>query len=85
MSADTCYCGHRQGAPEIQEEPEYTTWGWILLSMFGMTPRPSHISFRCMHCRKEVGQSRDPRLLARKSPRRAPLDRPNEAASLVEG
>ncbi len=62
-----CYCGHKRGDPEIQEEPEYTTFGWIMLSMLGMTPRPDHISFRCMLCRKEIGTSRDPRLLERRS------------------
>ena len=35
--------------------------------MFGMTPRPDHIVFRCLYCRKEVGVSRDPKLLARRS------------------
>lgn len=67
MGERTCHCGHRRGDPEIIEEPEYSTWGWILLSMFGMTPRPQHISFRCMYCRDEIGRSRDPRLLARRS------------------
>jgi hypothetical protein len=38
-----------------------------MLSMLGMTPRPHHISFRCFLCRKEVGQSRDPKLLERRS------------------
>lgn len=40
-----------------------------MLSMLGMTPRPHHISFRCFLCRMEVGQSRDPKLLARRSAR----------------
>ena len=63
----TCHCGHHRGDPAIQEEPEYTTWGWIMLSMFGMTPRPHYISFRCALCRMEIGRSRDPKLLARRS------------------
>lgn len=42
-------------------------WGWIMLSMFGMTPRPDHIAFRCLYCRKSVGTSRDPKLLERRS------------------
>lgn len=66
-----CHCGHRRGDAAIQEEPEYTTWGWIMLSMLGMTPRPHHISFRCLYCRQEVGQSRDPKLLARRSVKQA--------------
>ena len=67
MREKTCFCGHRRGDPEIQEEPEYTTWGWLMLSMLGMTPRPDHISFRCAKCRKEVARSRDPKLLAMRS------------------
>jgi hypothetical protein len=64
-----CHCGHEMGHAAIEEEPEYTTWGWIMLSMLGMTPRPDHIAFRCMYCRKEVGRSRDPKLLAMRTPR----------------
>ncbi|MBX3188563.1 MAG: hypothetical protein KF819_16220 [Labilithrix sp.] len=67
----TCYCGHRRGDPAIHEEPEYSMWGWIVLSMFGVTPRPHHIAFRCAYCREELGQSRDPRLLARRTTPRA--------------
>lgn len=65
----TCNCEppHTRGDPEIMEEPEYTTWGWIMLSMFGMTPRPKYILFRCSVCRTEIGRSRDPVLLAHRS------------------
>lgn len=62
-----CHCGHHYGDEPIQEEPEYTTWGWIVLSMFGITPRPDHIAFRCLFCRKELGISRDPKLLAKRT------------------
>jgi hypothetical protein len=65
----SCHCGHKMGDAAIEEEPEYTTWGWIMLSMLGMTPRPDHIAFRCMYCRKELGQSRDPKLLAMRTQR----------------
>ena len=63
----TCHCGHRKGDPAIQEEPEYGFVGWMLLSIFGITPRPDWISFRCRYCREELGTSRDPKLLARRS------------------
>jgi hypothetical protein len=65
--ARACHCGYHRGDPAIQEEPEYGTFGWILLSMFGITPRPDHIAFRCLYCRAEVGTSRSPALLARRS------------------
>lgn len=67
VSDRTCHCGYRKGDPAIQEEPEYGFLGWILLSLFGITPRPHHISFRCMYCREELGTSRNPKLLARRS------------------
>lgn len=66
----TCHCGHHWDDPAIQEEPEYTTWGWICLSMLGMTPRPDYIAFRCLYCRQELGRSRDPKLLAMRTLRR---------------
>lgn len=77
----TCHCGHAIGHPKIQEDPEYTMWGWIVLSMFGMTPRPHHIVFRCILCRDELGTSRDPKLLHRKSVQRIAESVPNGPTS----
>jgi len=64
----TCHCGYRRGDAAIHEEPEYDFLGWILLSMFGVTPRPHHIAFRCILCRAELGTSTKPELLARRTP-----------------
>ena len=66
-SVRSCHCGHCKGDPAIQEEPEYGFFGWILLSIFGITPRPDWIAFRCRYCRAELGTSRDPKLLAKRS------------------
>jgi hypothetical protein len=63
-----CRCGYTKGHELVVEEPEYTLWGWILLSMFGITPKPDHIVYRCQMCRKSVGSTRDPRVLARRTP-----------------
>jgi hypothetical protein len=52
----------------IVEEPEYTLWGWILLSMFGITPKPDHVVYRCQICRQSVGTTRNPEVLARRTP-----------------
>jgi hypothetical protein len=51
----------------VAEEPEYTLWGWILLSMFGITPKPDHVVYRCQMCRQSLGSTRDPRVLARRT------------------
>jgi len=50
----------------VVEEPEYTLWGWILLSMFGITPKPDHVVYRCQICRQSLGSTRNPKVLARK-------------------
>jgi hypothetical protein len=52
----------------VVEEPEYTLWGWILLSMFGITPKPDHVVYRCQLCRQSLGTTRNPEVLARRSP-----------------
>jgi hypothetical protein len=56
----------------VVEEPEYTLWGWILLSMFGITPKPDHIVYRCQICRQSLGSTRNPEVLARRSPGYSP-------------
>jgi hypothetical protein len=60
----------------VVEEPEYTLWGWILLSMFGVTPKPDHIVYRCQICRMSLGSTRDPKILARRSPGAKPIEPP---------
>lgn len=61
-----CRCGHERGHPLVDEEAEYTFWGWIQLSMFGFTPKPDHIVYRCTICRKSLGTTRDPAILERR-------------------
>jgi hypothetical protein len=65
----TCPCGHDKNHQLVEEEPEYSLVGWLLLSMFGITPKPDHIVYRCTMCHKSVGVTRDPKILARKSDR----------------
>ena len=62
----TCKCGHTKSHELVVEEPEYTLWGWIVLSMFGITPKPDHVAYRCQICRVTLGVTRDPDVLARR-------------------
>ncbi len=61
-----CPCGHGRGHPYVQQEADYSLWGWIVLSMFGITPAPKRIIFRCIRCRTSLGSTRDPTLLHKK-------------------
>jgi len=63
----TCPCGHTRTHPEVAQDAEYTLWGWIQLSMLGITPLPDRIEFRCRRCGKSLGVSRDPALLRRRA------------------
>jgi len=63
----------------VAQDPEYTLWGWIQLSMFGLTPRPDRIVFRCRRCNQNLGVSRDPSMLEKKAmPEPPPPDSPPE-------
>lgn len=62
-----CLCGHTRSHPEVAQDAEYTLWGWIQLSMLGVTPLPDRIEFRCRRCAKSLGVSRDPALLRKRS------------------
>jgi hypothetical protein len=72
MRERTCPCGHNRSHPEVAQEPEYTLWGWLQLSMLGITPPPDRIVFRCRRCQKNLGTSRDPALLRRPSTPKEP-------------
>ncbi len=63
----TCRCGYTKSHDHVVEEPEYTLWGWIQLSMLGITPKPDHVVYRCQMCRQSLGVTRDPKVLARRS------------------
>lgn len=67
MRERTCPCGHTRGHPTVAQDPEYTLWGWIQLSMLGVTPLPDRIVFRCRQCQKSLGVSRDPALLRKRA------------------
>lgn len=54
----------------VVEEPEYTLWGWILLSLFGITPKPDHVVYRCQICRMSLGSTRNPKVLERRMKQR---------------
>lgn len=72
MRERKCACGHTRGHPEVAQDAEYTLWGWIQLSMLGVTPLPDRIEFRCRRCGKSLGVSRDPALLRNRSTPDAP-------------
>lgn len=76
----TCRCGYTKGHERVVEEPEYTLWGWIQLSMLGITPKPDHVVYRCQMCRQSLGTTRDPKVLARRSAKAAPPPPPPEPA-----
>jgi len=67
MRERKCPCGHTRNHPEVAQDAEYTLWGWIQLSMLGVTPLPDRIEFRCRRCGKSLGVSRDPALLRKRS------------------
>ncbi len=66
MRERQCPCGHTRSHPEVAQDAEYTLWGWIQLSLLGITPLPERIVFRCRRCQKSLGVSRDPELLRRR-------------------
>lgn len=72
MRERKCPCGHTRSHPEVAQDAEYTLWGWIQLSMLGVTPLPDRIEFRCRRCGKSLGVSRDPALLRKRSMPDAP-------------
>ena len=72
MRERKCPCGHTRSHREVAQDAEYTLWGWIQLSMLGVTPLPDRIEFRCRRCGKSLGVSRDPALLRNRSMPDAP-------------
>jgi hypothetical protein len=84
MRERKCACGHTRGHREVAQDPEYTLWGWIQLSMLGITPLPERIVFRCRRCQRSLGVSRDPALLRKRGmpdPLPDPAPPPDPAAA----
>ncbi|MDB5218827.1 MAG: hypothetical protein JWO86_6754 [Myxococcaceae bacterium] len=84
MREKKCACGHTRGHPEVAQDAEYTLWGWIQLSMLGITPLPERIVFRCRRCGKSLGVSRDPALLRKRGMPDAPAPSPPKDAAVTE-
>lgn len=64
MPERTCRCGHTKTHPMVAREGDYSLWGWIMLAILGMTPKPKQILFVCTLCRTVLATSRSPRDLA---------------------
>jgi hypothetical protein len=89
MRERKCPCGHTRSHPAVAQDAEYTLWGWIQLSMLGVTPLPDRIEFRCRKCGKSLGVSRDPALLRNRSmpdmtATSEPAQKPAETAETAE-
>jgi hypothetical protein len=80
MRERKCACGHTRGHPEVAQDAEYTLWGWIQLSMLGITPLPERIVFRCRRCARSLGVTRDPALLRKRGMPDALEPKPAETA-----
>jgi hypothetical protein len=80
MRVRKCPCGHTRSHPEVAQDAEYTLWGWIQLSMLGITPLPDRIEFRCRRCGKSLGVSRDPSLLRKRATTDVPAGATSTAA-----
>lgn len=48
----------------IIPERDYSLWGWIQLSMLGLTPKPISVTYRCGMCRQSLGSTRDAKVLS---------------------
>ena len=55
----TCSCGHDRSHPKVEASPSYGAFGWTLL-IFGATPIPRWVEYRCKKCGESLGISEDP-------------------------
>ena len=57
-----CACGYDRKSPFVYLSPVYGFGGWILL-LFGATPRPLRVEYRCTRCKHFFGYTQDPEVL----------------------
>jgi len=60
-----CKCGYKINDPHIVAKTNYSSWGWFLFTILGMSAKPISIDFICTVCGDKLESSTDQETLKR--------------------
>ena len=58
-----CNCGYDINHPKIIHRSEYSTWGWFLITILGLSAKPKKVNFECSECGDIISVATDPKVL----------------------
>jgi hypothetical protein len=58
-----CTCGNDKNSKATVHKCHYSSMGWILLSLVGMSAKPIKVDFTCTKCGETFESSTDPEVL----------------------
>ena len=58
-----CRCGYDKRHPMVSHQFDYPLRSWLLVSLLGITRRPSRVKFWCCRCNVVFDSTTDPKVL----------------------
>lgn len=52
MDNISCKCGNGITHPKVIHKTEYSSWGWFLFTILGLSAKPKKVSFTCTKCKE---------------------------------
>jgi hypothetical protein len=62
-SKKTCRCGHGLSHPFVSQKGHYTAFGWLCVTLVGITTRPIRVSYICRKCDTVIHSTTDVHIL----------------------
>ena len=60
-----CKCGNNINHPKVYHKCNYSKWGWFLLTILGLSAKPSSVSFICSNCEQRILTSKENKILTK--------------------
>ena len=58
-----CKCGFDMNHIKVTHSCEYSTWGWFLFTVLGLSAKPKNVKFICSDCEETISVSKDSQIL----------------------
>ncbi len=62
-STKKCTCGFDINHPKIITKTNYSSFGWFLFTILGLSAKPYRIDYYCSECEEKIHSTSEPKIL----------------------
>lgn len=63
LSLKKCKCGFSMNDPKVEAKTVYSSWGWFLFTILGMSAKPKMVNYVCSVCGEKISSISDLEIL----------------------